>query len=201
MKISLTCIAVSALLLCCNGKHFKKRIQTDDRPKTQIAFMNKLAPLIDDYDVQYNSVRFDKTAEDIKKYALDSLKNVKDWEFIVEEINDNEFMSSEVTLNALGYQPVYNLLLNSVIDNSKIDADTIPINNKINFIITIPKKPKTKVFLDISKKIATLKEGDTVYVSGAITKFNKNLEIDFSEFLKRYYTEYLEIFPLSIKKK
>src|SRR5438067_227927 len=61
--------------------------EDDARAKDQRYFLSKIQAE-SDYDVTSNSIKKDSHIEAFNKYAKDTLKEFKGWEFIVTEIND-----------------------------------------------------------------------------------------------------------------
>lgn len=153
------------------------------------------------YELTSNTAKQDNFSDSFTKFALDSLKNVKDWEFIVNGIDDNEFASNPIARNMLEGQPIYNLKLISIIDPSAITADTLSIDNYANFIITVPKKPNGALFIKQVELIKSLNSGDTVLVSGDITYVNNQLKVDFSDVVKDIYSSNIDILASDIKRK
>lgn len=200
MKKILLSVFCLCVIISCNLPTAKHEI-TDTRPSSQISFVKRLGGYQFNYSLSSNSSLFDKTVDSLNKLALDSLKDVKNWEFIVEEINDNQHYSKAIAMNMLEGIEIYNLILRSPIDPITEYKDSVSISENVHFMITVPKKPKSPDFIKTVAEIKSLNVGDTVLVSGSITKLNKNLEVDFSDLVKELYTNYVDIFPKSIKKK
>ena len=87
MKILITYTVIAVFLSSCDVKP-NKSINKDTLPKTQSSFMKKLYDINHDYSLLQNPIKQDKLSEELVKFALDSLKNVKEWVLIVDNIND-----------------------------------------------------------------------------------------------------------------
>ena len=182
------------ILFGCQQNGAKKQNQTeppsvsteikkddDARPKDQRYFLDKVEAE-SDYDITSNSIKKDFHIESFNKYAKDTLKEFKDWEFVVTEINDYSTSASTIG-KLLGFDsgPIYNLVLVAPI---KIDrsVDTIAISNRVDFTYTLPKKPKNAGLLKQLSVIKTLSKGDVVLVSGALTHLDDKGKINFASF-------------------
>jgi len=191
------------MLLACNSsmKYGPNKQVKDARPLSQISFMKKLSRIQkDNYELSSNPILLDRAADSLKKYSIDSLSKVKDWEFIVRDINDNPNYSNPAVKSFFNGD-VYNIELSSFLNGSKSIADTIAIDEAVNFIVTVPKIPKTKVFRSINESLSNLKPGDTVLVSGAVTVIDQNLKVNYAKWLNEPYSGRIDILPNSIKKK
>lgn len=175
--------------------------KNDKRPKSQLLLMKKIKAYSIDYEILTNSAKPDQASEQFKKFTLDSLKDVKDWVMIVDGIDDNEFASSPLSRYTFADQPIYNLKLISIIDQSAVNTDTISIDNKVNFILTLPKKPKGDNFKKYVEVIKTLNQGDTIFFSGAITKIDNEMKVNLTDVVKQYMLTNLDLLPKSIRKK
>ncbi|QHS56071.1 hypothetical protein GWR56_11195 [Mucilaginibacter sp. 14171R-50] len=190
----LLAVVLSITLFGCQNQtkekaiNANKNVQTQDtkadsdlRPKDQIYFLNKVRAE-SDYSITSNSIKKDAHIEDFNKYAKDTLKEFKNWEFIVDEVNDNRSDANTIS-QIFGWDenPIYNLKVVSPIkvDNS---VDTIAIDNRVNFTYTIPKLPKGAPLKKQLTLIKDLNKGDTIIVSGAVTHFNNKGKIDFATF-------------------
>lgn len=80
-----------------------------------------------------------------------------------------------------GRNEIYNLNLISILDLHLKNTETISIDNKASFTITLPKVPDNDKFKEMLGVLKTLTYGDTVLVSGAVTKINDDLKVDFKE--------------------
>ena len=173
----------------------------DTRPKEQIYFLNRV--LADnDYDIRSNAILKDKHVKAFDAYAQDSLKNIKNWEFIVAEINDNEFFTNTF-FSRFGdpNDKVYNLELLAPIkiDNS---VDTIAVDNMVNFIFTIPKEPKGKQLKKILSTIQSLAKDDVVIISGALTNIDNDLKVNFAPLFDKDLFEWkMDVLITDIRKK
>jgi hypothetical protein len=158
--------------------------EKDPRPNGEIAFLNRVKAE-SDYDVTSDAIKKDTHIEAFNKYTLDSLKNISGWEMIVTEINDNELSSNSV-MSKIGLAgPVYNVKLTAPINIDK-SVDSIAISNRVDFTITIPKKPNSEALKKQLAVIKTLSKGDVVNVSGALTHFDDNGKVNFASFYDAY---------------
>ena len=83
------------------------KVDSDPRPKDQIYFLNKVHAE-SDYSITSNSIKKDAHIEAFNNYAKDTLKEFKNWEFIVDEVNDNRSDANTVS-QILGWDdnPIY----------------------------------------------------------------------------------------------
>jgi hypothetical protein len=155
---------------------------SDTRPKEQIAFLNKIHAE-SDYEIQSDAIKRDAHIAAFNKYALDSLKNIKNWEFKVTEINDSRYQVNSVmqVMSDTYSTPFYNLLLVAPIkiDNS---VDSIAINNRVDFTYSTPKTPTNALLKKNLAVVKTLSKGDIVVISGALMHVNDEGKVDFSKF-------------------
>lgn len=173
----------------------------DSRPKEEISFLNRVKAE-SDYEVTSNAVKKDAHIKAFNKYSLDSLKNIKDWEFTVTEINDassdaNSFIKM---LGDLDNNQIYNLVLVAPIkiDNS---VDSVAIDNRVDFTYTIPKNPKNAVLIKQLSILKTLQKGDVVIVSGALTHLDDNSKVNFESFYDQYGPWNVDLLLTDIRKK
>jgi len=173
----------------------------ETRPKEEVHFLNKVLAE-SDYDITSNAIKKDEHIKSFNKYALDSLKDIKDWELIVTEINDNSFDANSVisTLGNASAAPIYNLKLVAPIkiDNS---VDTISISNRVDFTFTTPKDPKNEGLKKIVAILKTLSKDDAVIVSGSLTHVNGKGKVDFSSFYDQYGPWNVDVLLSDIRKK
>jgi hypothetical protein len=196
---------------CQNQNHSQKqdqqvadtKLNTDagTRPKEEGHFLNKVLAE-SDYDVTSNAIKKDEHIKLFNKYALDSLKEIKNWELIVTEINDNSADASSIvkTLGNANAAPIYNLKLVAPIkiDNS---VDTIAIDNRVDFTFTTPKDPRNENLKRIVNTLKTLNKDDIVIVSGALTHINEEGKVDFAPFYDSYSPWDVDILLSDISKK
>ncbi len=165
-----------ACLLCCiiyscqnPGQISNEASVTDTRPKDQIYYLNKVKADNETYRFTPEATIKDSVKAAFDKYAIDSLKNIRSWEVVVEGIDDFGLSSTvaKATLDIYN-NPVYNLRLVAPIkiDNS---IDTIEYYNRADFTYTIPKNPTDDFLKKQLAIIKTLTYGDTVLVSGSLT--------------------------------
>ncbi len=194
---------------CADNINSKKSINlADNRPKDQISLMNRINSIRDDYFNTYeNSAKLDMKIDSFTRYALDSLKDIKNWVVVINEINDNPYSANSFAngFYDLNSTPVYNLILYSTIKNyDKVDASLDSINHPQADVVfmtyTIPKQPKGDILKKQVELIKTLNRGDTLLVSGGITYINKKLKPDFSKFFKDSGEWYLDLLATDIKK-
>jgi hypothetical protein len=172
--------------------------EIDRRPTTQVNFMNKVKA-DSDYEITSDAIKKDTHIEAFNKYATDSLKNISGWEMIVTEINDNDMAMNSFS-SVLGLAgPVYNLVLTAPIGIDRT-VDSLAINNRVDFVYTLPKSPKGDVLKKQLDIIKTLNKGDVVIVSGAITHVNDKGKIDFSPFYDEYGPWKLDLLLNTISK-
>ena len=189
--ITLTSIIITCTIFFGCDDIAKKPIQdqdnTDNRPKDEIHFLKKVQDETD-ASVKENSAQEDLHIAAFNKYAIDSLKKVKNWELIVTGVDDDASNSNSFAkaLFDLNNNPVYNLMLAAPIEIDR-SVDTIAISNRVDFTYTILKKPKGDTLKQQLTLIQQLKKGDTVIVSGALTHLD-NLKVDFSSFYNPYET-------------
>jgi hypothetical protein len=158
--------------------------EKDPRPAAEVAFLNKVKAE-SDYDIASDAIKKDTHIEAFNKYALDSLKKISAWEMIVAEINDDELSSNSV-MSKIGLAgPIYNVKLTAPIKLDK-SVDSIAIDNRVDFTITILKKPNGEVLKQQLAVIKTLKKGDVVIVSGALTHFDDDAKVNFASFYEQY---------------
>ena len=173
---------------------------SDPRPKDQVYFLTKIHA-DSNYDVTSNSIKKDAHIEAFNKYAKDTLKEFKDWEFIVDEVNDKSYDANTVS-KVLGFDanPIYNLKLVAPIniDNS---VDTISIDNRVNFTCTIPKSPKTAQLKKALMVIKDLNKGDIIIVSGAVTHVDDKGKINFASFYDQDLPWNVDLMVSDIRKK
>ena len=195
---------------CARNTQSKKHIDlVDNRPKDQISFMNRISSIKDDYVNTYgNSAKLDMKIDSFTGYALDSLKNIKNWVVVVNEINDNPYSANSFAngFYDLNSTPVYNLMLYSTIKNyDKVDASLDSINHPQADVVfmtySILKKPKGDILKKQVELIKTLNWGDTLLVSGSITYLNEKLKPDFSKFFKDSGEWQLDLWATDIRKK
>lgn len=177
----------------------EKPNNTDDRPKEEITFLSKVLAE-SDQNVTSNAVSKDSHISAFNKYALDSLKHIVNWEMIVDEVNDNEYDSSSAGKVLFNGSPIYNLLLTAPV---KIDrsVDTIAIDNRVDFILTIPKQPKSDTLKKHLSVIQALKKGDTVIISGALTHLDNNGKVNFASFYDQTLPWKIDVLQTAIRKK
>ena len=170
----------------------------DERPKDQIHFLEKVKAE-SDVEVTSNALKKDSHIAAFNKYVLDSLKNVKVWKFIVDEINDNSFDANSITKTMGNGNEVYNLMLVAPIkiDNS---VDSIAMNNRVDFTYTIPKNPKGAVLKKQLEIIKGLNKGDVVIISGALTHIDDNGKVNFASFYDQYQPWKLDVLVSDIQK-
>ncbi|MFD0792770.1 hypothetical protein ACFQZX_04035 [Mucilaginibacter litoreus] len=173
---------------------------SDPRPKDQTYFLNKVKAE-SDYDITSNSIKKDAHIEAFNKYAKDTLKEFKDWQFVVDEVNDNDYEANTVS-KILGFNvnPIYNLKLVAPIkiDNS---VDTIAIDNRVDFTYTIPKSPKGASLKKQLMVIKDLNQGDTIIISGAVTHLDDKGKINFAPFYDQYLPWNVDLIVSEIRKK
>lgn len=157
-------------------------VVTDTRPKAQIAFLQKVKAN-SGLNSPVDATQKDEAISSLNKFVTDSLKDIKNWEFTVTGINDNpEEANSLVTVLGNAHaQPIYNLGLVSEFEQDT-KADSIAIDNRLDFTYTTPKKPKNAKLTEILKVIKSLRRGDKVLVSGAIMHINDKGKVDLSEY-------------------
>ncbi|RFZ85697.1 hypothetical protein DYU05_08900 [Mucilaginibacter terrenus] len=181
---------LSCFLVTACGNQTKKNTRdqvssetgdVDPRPADQVKFLNKVHDN-SAYEVTSNAAIKDAHITAFNKYALDSLKDFKNWEFIVSEINDNTYDANTVS-KLLGFNnnPVYNLKLVAPITIDKT-VDSIAIDNQVRFTYTTLKTPKGAELKKYLSVIKNLKKDDTVIISGAITHLDEHGKINFSNF-------------------
>ncbi|MGZ3755506.1 MAG: hypothetical protein ACXVAY_00845 [Mucilaginibacter sp.] len=170
----------------------------DNRPKDELYFLNRVKAEAD-YELSQNAVQKDMHIDAFNKYAKDSLKKIVNWEMIVTEINDNEFAANSVAKTLFGNN-VYNVELVAPIKFDK-SVDTIAIDNRVDFTLTIPKKPKGDLVKAQLSTIQTLKKGDTVIVSGALTHLDDQSKVNFAEFYEHYQPWNIDLLQTEIHKK
>ena len=177
----------------------EKPNNTDNRPKAEIAFLSRVLAE-SDYNVTSNAASKDSHISAFNKYAVDSLKQIANWEMIVDEVNDNEFSSSTAGKILFSDTEVYNVKMVAPV---KIDRsiDTIAIDNEVEFTLTIPKNPKTDTLKKQLSVIQTLKKGDTVIISGALTHLDKNGKINFASFYDQMLPWNVDVLQTAIHKK
>lgn len=124
-------ILISACTTNTDSKKFINLV--DNRPNDQISLMNRISNISNDYSNTYgNSAKLDMEIDSFTQYALDSLKSIKNWVMIVNDINDNPYSANSFAngLYDLNSTPVYNLILYSTIkDYDKVDAAMDSINH------------------------------------------------------------------------
>ena len=173
----------------------------DPRPLEQQRFLNRVK--VDaDYSITSDAIKKDDHIVAFNKYAIDSLKSIKNWEMIVTEITDNSYNSSSFAKAFLDVDnhPVYNLLLVAPI---KIDRsiDTIAIDNKVEFTYTILKSPKGDNLKQQLVILKNLTKGDTVIVSGSITHLDESLKVNFASFYENFANWNVDLLLTDIRKK
>ncbi|GAA3994596.1 hypothetical protein [Mucilaginibacter dorajii] len=171
----------------------------DPRPKDEAAFFKRIAAE-SDYDVTSNAAKKDAHIIAFNKYALDSLKSIKDWEFKVTEVNDNSSDASSLVKTMGNPDAVYNLILVAPIkvDNS---VDSISISNRVDFVYSIPKEPKGDALKKQLDLIKTLTKNDVVIVSGALTHIDDKGKVNFASFYDQYLPWNIDLLLTSIRKK
>jgi len=176
----------------------EKKDNTDRRPKEEIAFLNRVKAE-SDYHIQSNAAQKDMHINAFNKYALDSLKTIVNWEMIVTGINDDTMDATTVAKMLLS-SDVYNLQLVAPI---KIDrsVDTIAIDNRVDFTLTIPKTPKGDTLKKQLQVVQKLKAGDTVIVSGALTHLDDKGKINFASFYDKSLPWNIDLLQTKIRKK
>lgn len=196
---------IASLLLfaiACNVPQTKKK--TDNRPASQLSLMRKLGALDGRMaELSTNAVLADNVADSLTKFALDSLKEVKEWELIVQEITEDSYGMSKLGELLYAGRPVYNLKMISLFDTTLPKADTLAIGTYVFMTYTIPKYVEGD---DLKKQLAAIKSlspGDTVLVSGSITMLNDQYKADFSPMVKTDHTfgKSLDVLLTDIKKK
>lgn len=201
---SATCVA---LISSCT-QTTQRSAKTDLRPKDQIAFMSKVNSIQNNFGISTNAALKDSITSGFNKYALDSLRSVKDWHLIVNEIDQSpEFSSSFAkAMYDLDKDPVYNIRLYSVIKDfetidPRLDSINAPQADVVYFTYTIRKDERESNLKNHLSLIKTLKTGDTLLVSGSITHIGENLKPDFSEVIEESSSWELDILPTELKKK
>jgi hypothetical protein len=201
MKINyllFTCLLCSIIYSCQNPGQ-KAEEAKDTRPKDQIYFLKKVKADRETHLFTSNAAVMDSVKAAFNKYALDSLKNIRSWEMIVDELNDNISSTSsvaEVTFDKYN-TPLYNLKL---VTSAKIDnpGDTIAYEDRTDYTYTIPKNPTDDFLKKQLEIIKTLKFGDTVIVSGSLTHVEDG-KIDFTPLFDKRWD--IDILITDIKKK
>lgn len=192
------------ILFCgCNVPVSKKVGETKDaRPSKQIAFMERLKTIKESYyDFYGNAVKFDSVANDLKNFALDSLKDIKEWEFIVKKIDDNFYSSGPLSRELFQGQDIYNLNLISILDVNSLFKGDQEILNFVNFKATVLKTPKSENLIKQMEVIKTLSIGDTVLIDGSVTKINNHLKVDFSDIVEPVFVNPIDLLITNIVKK
>lgn len=178
-------------------------------PASEIKFLKLVDSLRDDnLSTDGNAIKTDKKIQDFNKYAVDSLKEVKDWIVVVNEVNDSPMGASSTGALLFNVDSVYNLRMYATIRNftekefdKSLDSLNHPQADVVFLTYTVPKAPtdeKLKKHLDIIKKLSM---GDTLLISGAVTRLNKDLKPDFSELIKSYGEWEVDFLATDIKKK
>lgn len=190
MKIYFRFFGLMAMIIAgCNdpAQNSKTIDPLLSRPSDQIQLMHKIESISRDYSILQNAAKADLEIASFNKYAEDSLKDVKNWVVVVNEINDdpssaNSFAKGMFDLS----RPVYNLIMYSTVTNN---AEINPVLDSINhpqaevvFLnYTLPKDPSNQKLIAQIDLIKHLNPGDTLLVSGAVTHLNSHLKPDFSE--------------------
>jgi hypothetical protein len=156
----------------------------DPRTKEETHFLDKVKAE-SDYEITSDAIKKDTHIEAFNKYALDSLKNITNWEMIVTDINDNYASSNSVIAKLGNGSPVYNLVLTSLIKIDK-SVDSVAIDNRVDFTYTIPKSPKGDALKKQLAVIKTLSKGDVILVSGALLHLDDNGKVNFASFYSTY---------------
>lgn len=176
------------------------KVDSDPRPKNQIYFLNKVHTE-SDYSITSNSIKKDAHIEAFNKYAKDTLKEFKNWEFIVDEVNDNRSDANTIS-QIFGWDenPIYNLIAVAPvkIDNS---VDTIAIDNRVDFVYTLPKSPKGASLKKQLLVIKDLNKGDIIIVSGAVTHLDNKGKINFASFYEQDLPWNVDLMVSDIRKK
>lgn len=205
MRKTLFLFAIFPVILSCNQSLKNKAVSvSDDRPKSQLYFNHMVDSLSNDYQTTNNSAKADLRYEEFKKYALDSLKEIKDWVVLVNEVSDYVGdANSTAPLRMDLSKPIYNLKMYSVIRmydkiNPSLDSVNLPQGDVIFLTYTTPKSPKDKKFIDLIKSV---NNGDTLLVSGSLTHINQDYKIDFKDMMKTGYAWNFDLLASEIKKK
>lgn len=205
---SIGVVTIIAMAGCQNPA--KNTITIDplsSRPNDQIQLMHKVDSISHDYSGFENAAKADLNIAAFNKYAEDSLKDVKDWVVVVNEINDypssaSSFAKAMFDLN----QPSYNLIMYSTIKNNiepdpVLDSINHPQADIVYLNYTLPKEPTNEKLISQVNFIRQLEKGDTLLVSGAITHLNSQLKPDFSELIKGSGEWHLDFLVTDLRKK
>ena len=171
----------------------------DQRSQDEVIFLNRVKAE-SDYEITSNAAKKDVHIAAFNKYALDSLKKVSGWEMIVTEINDNQYDQNTTAKVIFGGAPAYNLMLVAPI---KIDkkVDTIAIDNRVDFTVTIPKTANSEMLKAQLNVIKNLSKGDTVIVAGSITHLDEAGKVNFATFFDGVAYWKLDLLATDIQKK
>jgi len=170
MKSSLfhTMLLLNILLISCQPQR-----NADTRPKSEISFLHRVKNEGEFSGKVENVAQQDAHIKSFDKYAADSLKNIQDWKMIYIGVNDNSIKSNSIA-SALGINnaPCYNIELVAPVGLIRSEGEfghNIAEENRVNFTYTLLKSPNDANLEKRIELIKTLKEGDTVVVSGTLT--------------------------------
>ncbi|HEY5325922.1 MAG TPA: hypothetical protein VIJ27_02895, partial [Mucilaginibacter sp.] len=125
-------IGLAFALCSCNiNEQGTNGTQLDTRPKSQLLF-NHIVDSLSEDSYSTNAAKTDVRVQWFNKYALDSLRNIKNWQVIVNEVSENTNDASSVAKQLLDLsKPFYNLKMYSVIKmydkiNPSLDSLNLP---------------------------------------------------------------------------
>ena len=196
MKYLLLTIIAFSLFSCSDNS---QPLHTEYRPQSEVTFLNKVNEFQQAYHVKQNANHVQSKIDAFHKYVVDSLMEVKEWAFILEEINEDFNKSNSIIRRVANSQDkVCNVALYSLIDINST-ADTVSKDNVVNFTGSLVVSDKTKSVID---QIKTLSPGDTVLASGSIAHLDNRLQPDFSDIIKNNKMPWnVDIVLTSIRKK
>jgi len=174
-------------------------VANDQRAQDELIFLNRIKAE-SDYEITSNAAKKDVHIAAFNKYALDSLKKISGWEMIVTEINDKNYDQNTTAKVIFGGAPAYNLKLVAPITVDK-KTDTIAIDNRVDFTVTIPKSANSEMLKTQLNIIKNLSRGDTVIVAGSITHLDEAGKVNFSTFYDGMANWNLDLLATDIQKK
>lgn len=198
--------AVILTALGCNMPNKQK--VTETRPASQLKFNKIVDSISHDYSTIDNAAKMDERVSFFNKYAQNELKDINNWEVVVNEVSDDNYSKSSFADAILDPNlPVYNLKMYSVIrmydkiDKSR-DSLNLPQGDVIFITCTVPKQEKQskngKSWLNVVKNASN---GDTLLISGSITHIDENLKPDFRSLISEDGYWNVDLIPTEIKKK
>lgn len=192
MKHLLLVAAMAVSMSCAQKRNTKKT--TDTRPKDQVLFMHKVDRIKQDLLLEINDAKLDQEAEILTKYASDSLSNIKNWVVVVNSIE------------ADAWQPLYRLETYSIIKqrdtiDPTLDSLNIPQAEVVFINYNVPKVTSDALKRGHLKLLKEVNPGDTLLISGLITKMGKGSKPYFSELVRETGNWDMDLIATNIVKK